>query len=259
MKTNDWQLLRVVKVGIAFHFICLTSSPSVLKLWSSVSLRQITEVTGKTNKQELGKKIPEPQEQVLVNAVYLISAKRKRYCKSVLFFPSQRKACAVHRAATAPGPWGHVGTVILKDPKSFLYSAKFLRICTQSIFQYICKIVDISLNNLCHSILYTSAGGLSSFSSVIWNKYLYFNSIVLPYILKQIGKFLNIYIYLRHHQMCLGWWVGEAHLLSIFCNINAYIFVAEEKKRWLQQIKTAPHPQALLMYINCPAPGRCTR
>lgn len=31
--------------------------------------------------------------------------------------------------------------------------------------------------------------------------------------------------------MCLGWWVEEAHLLSIFCNINAYIFVAEEKKK----------------------------
>lgn len=160
-----------------------------------------------------------------------------------------------------PQPLVHGATWVqsLKDPKSFLYSGKFPRTCTQSIFQYICKIVDISLNNLCHSILHTSAGGLSTFSSVIWNKYLYFNSIVLPYILKQIGKFLNIYIYLRHHQMCLGWWVGEAHLLSIFCSTNAYIFVVEEKKRWLQQIKTAPHPQALLMYINCPAPGMCTR
>lgn len=60
--------------------------------------------------------------------------------------------------------------------------------------------------------------------------------------------------------MCLGWWVGKAHLQSIFCSMNAYIFVVEKKKkRWLQQIKTAPHPQALLMYISCPAPRMCTR
>lgn len=31
--------------------------------------------------------------------------------------------------------------------------------------------------------------------------------------------------------MCLGWWVGKAHLLSIFCSMNAYIFVVEKKER----------------------------
>lgn len=90
MKTNDWQLLRVVKVGIAFNFMCLTCSPSVLKWWSSGFFKANHKGNRKekTNKPKLGKKIPEQQEQVPVNAVYLISAKRKRHCKSVFFFPS---------------------------------------------------------------------------------------------------------------------------------------------------------------------------
>lgn len=53
--------------------------------------------------------------------------------------------------------------------------------------------------------------------------------------------------------MCLGWWVGKAHLLSIFCSMNAYIFVVEKKKKMVSTDKPSSSSSGIANVYQLPS------
>lgn len=155
----------------------------------------------------------------------LLVQKKEMLEKSLLLPKLQESSRFIQQLLpVAVGPLVYVHSQ--RSQASLQVSLPAMWTCIQNIFQYIRRTVDVPLNKLFHCILSMLARRLSSFVSVLWNKYLYLNTTVLPYILKQVSKFKHAYIYLRH-QMYLGWWVGKAHLPKSECST---FVVVEEKK-----------------------------
>lgn len=169
-----------------------TCSPSVLK-WPSVFFKanhKSNRKEKKTNKPKLGKKIPEQQERVSVSAVYITTA-RERGTVKIFASPQPTGKLVLSTEQPQPTAVGPPVYVHSQRPKVFPLLRQVFQPCERAnltFFLHMCKAVDMPLNNLCHSILYTLAGSLSLFVTVAWNKYLYLNSIMLPYIFKQISK-----------------------------------------------------------------------
>lgn len=122
----------------------------------------------KTNKPKLGKKIPEQQERVSVSAVYIITAKERDTVK-IFAAPQPTGKLVLSTEQPQPTAVGPPVYVHSQRPKVFPLLRQVFQPCERAnltFFLHMCKAVDMPLNNLCHSILYTLAGSLSLFVTV---------------------------------------------------------------------------------------------